>query len=479
MALLLFALGATLFSHASAATPAEWRTRSIYQILTDRFAAVPTPQQCTDLGNYCGGTWAGITAHLDYVQQLGFDAIWISPVVDNAEGGYHGYWQRRMDSPNSHFGSGDDLRALSSSLHARGMLLMVDVVANHASSNGDVSQNFPFSSPSDYHNCSGCSGCNVNDYTNLAQMEHCRLAGLMDFDQTDPTSANAEALYAWVSALVSNYSIDGLRVDTTPYVPPAFWRRFEASAGVYAVGEVDSSDVGFVAPWQAPSGRNAALSGVLSYPLFWTLRNVFKQRGSMRELGDAWRAGNAAFADVGLLGTFTDNHDNPRTLNGGGDVGAYRGALAYALLSEGIPITYYGSEWLYSGGGDPGCREPLWNPGISYDAAAAPLGRFLNITNAWRRSARLWDAPQIERWQDDTFYAFSRGSNLVCTTNVGASGSPQSRAVTFLPAGWSEGTRACNAYACSQCATVTGGAFVTPPLAGADGVAAYDPTVRC
>lgn len=103
-------------------------------------------------------------------------------------------------------------------------------------------------------------------------MEHCRLAGLMDFNQTDENGVNANKLYTWINALVSNYSVDGLRVDTVPYVKPEFWLQFEASAGVYAVGEVDSGDIDFVSPFQAPNGDDGALSGILSYPMFYTIR---------------------------------------------------------------------------------------------------------------------------------------------------------------------------------------------------------------
>ena len=101
------------------------------------------------------------------------------------------------------------------------------------------------------------------------------------------------------------------------------------------------------------------------------------------------------------------------------------------------------------------------------------------MTNAYRRAARLWEGAQVERWQDDSLYAFSRGSNLVIVTNVGINGSPQSRAISDLPNDWTNGTTACNAYACGQCATVTNGVFITPPLHGADGVAVYDPSVVC
>jgi hypothetical protein len=63
---------------------AEWKARSIYQVLTDRFATSgPTdPDPDIDISNrpYCGGTWQGIIEKLDYIQGMGFDAVWISPV---------------------------------------------------------------------------------------------------------------------------------------------------------------------------------------------------------------------------------------------------------------------------------------------------------------------------------------------------------------------------------------------------------------
>ncbi len=100
----------------------------------------------------CGGSWIGITEHLDYIQNMGFDAIWISPVVENIDDKtpygepYHGYvirlarillldvssryWTKNISSLNPHFGKPDDLKALSSAVHDRGMYLMVDVVVN-------------------------------------------------------------------------------------------------------------------------------------------------------------------------------------------------------------------------------------------------------------------------------------------------------------------------------------------------------------
>ena len=80
------ALGTTLLLGAQAAGTAEWKKRSVYQVLTDRFARSDTENgACTNLSDYCGGTFKGMENHLDYIQGMGFDAIWISPVIDNLD----------------------------------------------------------------------------------------------------------------------------------------------------------------------------------------------------------------------------------------------------------------------------------------------------------------------------------------------------------------------------------------------------------
>lgn len=73
-----------LASLAIAADTAAWRSRNIYFALTDRIARSEDDNggsACGDLGNYCGGTFKGLESKLDYIQGLGFDAIWITPVI--------------------------------------------------------------------------------------------------------------------------------------------------------------------------------------------------------------------------------------------------------------------------------------------------------------------------------------------------------------------------------------------------------------
>ncbi len=118
----------------------DWRDQVIYQIMIDRFAN-GDPNNDINVapsvpGRYHGGDWQGVIDHLDYLQELGVTALWISPVVKNTEedagfASYHGYWTQDFLRPNAHFGDLTKLRELVDKAHARGMLVILDVVTNH------------------------------------------------------------------------------------------------------------------------------------------------------------------------------------------------------------------------------------------------------------------------------------------------------------------------------------------------------------
>jgi alpha-amylase len=72
------AIVAFFTTNVLALSPAGWRSQSIYQVLTDRFARTDgsTKSTCnTEDQVYCGGTWQGIINHLDYIQSMGFTAV--------------------------------------------------------------------------------------------------------------------------------------------------------------------------------------------------------------------------------------------------------------------------------------------------------------------------------------------------------------------------------------------------------------------
>jgi alpha-amylase len=174
---------------------------------------------------------------------MGFDAIWISPVIDNSPNGYHGYWARNWNAINNFFGSAVELKELVAAAHTKGIWVMVDVVANHVAPIGnDFSQITPYNQSTYYH-----SNCQITDWNNQSQVENCRLADLPDLNQSN--SYVRSELKSWVKNLVSTYGFDGIRIDTIPEVPKDFWSEFGAASGVFQMGENFNGDPAYVGPY--------------------------------------------------------------------------------------------------------------------------------------------------------------------------------------------------------------------------------------
>ncbi|KYQ93843.1 putative alpha-amylase [Tieghemostelium lacteum] len=431
-------------------TPDDWSQRTIYQLLTDRFSqTINESTPCANLSGYCGGTFEGVANHLDYIQSMGFDAIWISPVVTNTPGGYHGYWQQDIYTVNSNFGSSKDLEEMISQCHQRGIYVMLDVVANHVGPvNYDYSSIVPFNEPTHYHNCSDCpSQCTIDNFNDQPQVELCRLAGLPDLDQDNPFVL--ETLLTWIKNMTSFYQFDGLRIDTVPEVHETFWTLYNEAAGCYAVGEVYNGDVSYVSYYQN------YLDAVLSYPMFFTLRNVFASQQSLYQLQSTIQEYQSSFKNMSLLGTFIDNHDQVRFLNVQPDYMLYQNAITYVLMAEGIPIIYYGTEQGFDGSADPNNREPLWTSEFNQQAT---LYQLIKTINEFRAQYPVYGSSQIQRYCDDTFYAFTRGQIFVALTNGGSDQYQISRNITFHP--YDDGTTLCNIfYPTVDCITVANGQF--------------------
>ncbi|KAL5114866.1 hypothetical protein ACEQ8H_007243 [Pleosporales sp. CAS-2024a] len=426
-ALLSCVLGAV--SLVSAADTAAWKSRSIYFVLTDRIARSSSDtggSACTNLGDYCGGTFQGLEAKLDYIQGLGFDSIWITPVVANSAGGYHGYWAQDLYSINSNYGSASDLSSLVSAAHARGMYIMVDVVANHMGQ-GAIADNkpSPLNLDTSYH-----TPCDI-DYNNQTSIENCRIAGLPD---VYTQSSELKTVYqTWISWLVKQYSFDGVRIDTVKHVQKDFWPDFASAAGVYTIGEVFDGDPAYLQPYAS------LMSGLLNYAVYYPLNRFYQQTGSAQDLVDMMNTISNTFPDPSALGTFLDNHDNPRWLNAKNDQTLLTNALAYVMLARGIPILYYGTEQGYSGGADPANREDLWRSGFNTNTN---LYQSIKKLAAARKAAGgLAANDHTHLYVASTAYAWSRaaGNLIVMTTNAGSSSNARVCFNTQVPNGrWTD-----------------------------------------
>jgi len=324
----------SFLGHATlAASPEEWKERTIYQVITDRFARnEDDPSAPCDLHRYCGGTFKGIQSKLDYISGMGFDAIWISPIPVNHGEDYHGYGALDWYTVNPHFGTKEDLKELVAEAEKKNIWIMLDVVANHvAYVDLDFSGVIPFNKDEYYH-----TKCQINNWNDPNEVEYCRLANLPDLNQDHPFVR--QALKDWVHGTVQEFGFQGIRVDTVPEVKREFWSEYGQAAGVYQVGEIFNGDVNYVASYQGP------LTATLNYPMYFNIKSVFNYMQSMYNLRTIRNQEKAAFKDHTVLGTFIDNHDNIRFLNVNGNIQLLKSALTFLLFTEGIPIVYYGTE---------------------------------------------------------------------------------------------------------------------------------------
>ena len=412
----------------------EWKSRSIYQLLTDRFARSSDTGHC-NYSQYCGGNYRGLINKLDYIKGMGFDAIWISPIIENTEGSYHGYHFTNLYNLNYHFGSEDDFKELVKTCQSKDIWVMVDVVANHAGPVGtDFGRINPFNKAEHYHDW-----CEINNWRNQWEVENCRLCGLPDLKQENDWVT--QKLLEWIHDMVQKYNLDGIRIDTIMEVPKWFWDKFRASAGVFQIGEAFDGNPGYVADYQNH------LDSVFNYPLYYTIKSSFC--GSFRNLeGYFWNT-RKIFPAVEYTATFVENHDNPRWLNECGDRAKFTNAVIFSLVWEGIPVFYYAGEQYYAGGADPNNREPLWD---NYNTKST-LYQLLGKANALRKKVKIWNYAITQRYANDNFYAFTRGNVLACFTNV------QSSQYSITYHDFKDGDKLCNVLYDGDCVTVSGGAI--------------------
>ncbi|KAF9876922.1 alpha amylase [Colletotrichum karsti] len=399
-------LAAGALQGASALDAAGWRSQSIYQVITDRFATSDgsTPECDINIGKYCGGTWKGITSKLDYIQNMGATAVWISPIVKNVEGfienageAYHGFWTEDIYQINEHFGTEADLKELADALHARGMYLMVDIAPNHVGLNsdpGNYTKYTPFDKPEYYH-----KECSIN-WNNRKSEQLCWLEGLPDLRTED---AYVRKVYAeWIKDFVTKYNIDGLRVDTVLEIEPEFFTEggFRDAAGVFLLGEISHTALDVLAPYQE------VIDGFMDYSAYHWLAASFKSLNA--DLTTLYKGTNEMAAkttiDTSLLGSFVENQDQPRFPSLNGDMALAKNLYAFSILRDGIPIVYYGQEQHFNGGNNPHNREAFWLD--SYDINSELYG-WIQQSNKIRVKAAQGNANFLTTDRTQAVFSYS------------------------------------------------------------------------
>jgi len=384
-------------------TREPFASQAVYFVVTDRFVngdpsndhrdqggAHPTfdiPVPCPDKvdGNigYLGGDFKGVLDNAAYIRNLGFGAVWITPIIDNPDQaftgskpisctstltdrgktGYHGYWGVNFYTLDEHLPSKDlDFAAFTRGLHAADLKVVLDIVGNH----GSPAWTMPVAQPQ-FGQIFDKDGRLIADHQNLPPQQldpahnplHAfynnigpvdgkngsifdgNLAELSDFNEHNPAVMDylVGAYLQWTAQ-----GVDALRIDTIGWLPHPWWHAFvnrirAEHPGMFMFGEAFDYDAGKIAEHTWPANANVS---VLDFPLRGALSSVFgKEQKGFETLAEPLHLLDGPYANPYELMSFYDNHDMARL--DASDAG-FIDAHNWLFTARGIPVIYYGSE---------------------------------------------------------------------------------------------------------------------------------------
>jgi glycosidase len=309
---------------AALAPDTSWVARSaIYEVFVRDFSAT--------------GDLPGVTQGLDRIQATGADVVWLMPiypvgVLNRKEPLGSPYSLSDYRGINPEFGTAADFRALVDAVHARGMKLILDWVPNHTSWDHVWVREHP-----DFHVRDTAGGLTVprnekgelTDWTDVAQLDY-------------KNPALRREMIAAMSSWLTEFGIDGFRVDVAGFVPDDFWRE-----AVPALRAAVPRKILLLAEWGDLKMHRFAFDLSYAWDSYHRLKAVWKGapadtlvRSELAEL--------AAMPAGGMRLRFATNHDEtawdqPPVLLFGGAAGARAAFVAMALL-PGRPLLYNGQE---------------------------------------------------------------------------------------------------------------------------------------
>ena len=254
-------------------TPFDWKAANVYFLLTDRFNNGDTnndinfnrTKETAVLRGFKGGDLKGITQKIEegYFTDLGINAIWMTPIVEQIHGptnegtgntyGFHGYWAKDWTAIDPNFGTSEDLKNLVDTAHNNGIRILLDAVINHTGPVTDIDPVWPSewvrTSPkcefTTYENTTACTlVANLPDIKTESNeavelppqlVEKWKAEGRYDeevaeldafFERTGHPRAPRFYIMKWLADYITDYGIDGYRVDTVKHTEEFVWQEF-------------------------------------------------------------------------------------------------------------------------------------------------------------------------------------------------------------------------------------------------------------
>lgn len=432
----------------------DWNQAVLYFVFVDRFyngeLSNDNPYGANwGTGDYMGGDWKGVIEKLDYLQNLGVDALWLTAPINNPSGifdgkcgmtitGYHGYWPSGNDL-EEHFGDEDMFKQLIDEAHGRGMRVLVDWVGNH------LHNDHPYVSENpDWF--TSVHLCDENDNWNAAP-ETCWFAPYIptiNYYQLDPIQTFIDDAIV----LAKKYDIDGYRVDAVKHIPRAVHYNMQTRikeelehrlAGgnfeFYTVGETFSGDAGLLSSYVSEQ----MLDGQFDFALYWSILSAFaRDESGLPDVEATFDSSRQAYGSF-LMSNFLGNHDVERFIShAAGEVGSLYGeglcpngdwrgpaqapdyvdayeklklAWTWLLTHEGPALIYYGDEV-----GLPGYHDPDNRQMMIFDEQVSvyqqDVHTHVSALTALRKShPELIRGDKMNWWEEDDLLGVARSSS--------------------------------------------------------------------
>lgn len=340
----------------------DWDEAVVYFMMTDRFfdgnesnntASGADTYGKNNPGLYHGGDFAGVTAKLDYLQDLGVNTIWLTPIVENVKGvavtdegkedvpynaAYHGYWASDFTKLNPTLGTTEEFETMISEAHKRGMRIMVDIVVNHAGYGSE-------STFADMLRDKSISEGDIKSWQN----------GLPDF-ATENADVRAK-LVEWQTSWMKDYGVDYFRVDTVKHVDSTTWAALknsttEVNPSFKMIGE-------YYGAGYASNGSTLG-TGQMDADLDFDFNDQATSfvSGNISSVESFLSSRNTALNNAYMTGQFLSSHDengfkaslmNGKQYTEDKATAAALVAATLQLTAKGIPVIYYGEEVGLSG----------------------------------------------------------------------------------------------------------------------------------
>lgn len=339
----------------------DWDEAVVYFMMTDRFfdgnksnnTASGADTYGKNPGLYHGGDFAGVTAKLDYLQDLGVNTIWITPIVENIKGvdvtdegskdvpynaAYHGYWASDFTKLNPTLGTTKEFETMISEAHKRGMRIMVDIVVNHAG----------YGTESTFADMLRDKSVSEGDIKSWQ-------SGLPDF-ATENADVRAK-LVEWQTSWMKDYGVDYFRVDTVKHVDSTTWAALknsttEVNPSFKMIGE-------YFGAGYASNGSSLG-TGQMDADLDFDFNDQATSfvSGNISSVEKFLSARNSALNNTYMTGQFLSSHDedgfkaalmNGKKYTEDEATSAALVAATLQLTAKGIPVIYYGEEVGLSG----------------------------------------------------------------------------------------------------------------------------------